>query len=163
MRQADAYNRLKTIARQGLNQVRKNVIVKRKDDYLAFDRYRIVRSFDGFKVFHHVNEVHEFLNSQMATTYCTLETFGRTSEARTTIRIDEVIQRRMFDLAVAENTINKSSDKEKRVTAAIRAQETVLEIKALKKDAEQYINLAKYIQEKELDNEINRHSTKNRR
>jgi len=163
MRQADAYNRLKTIAQQGLNQVRKNVIVKRKDDYLAFDRYRIVKSFDGFKVFHHINEVHEFLNSQMATTYCTLETFGRTSEARTTIRIDEVIQRRMFDLAVAENTINKSSDKEKRVTAAIRAQETVLEIKALKKDAEQYINLAKYIQEKELDNEINRHSTKNRR
>ena len=163
MRQAEAYKRLKTIARQGLDQVRKNVIVKRKDDYLAFDRYRIVRSRDGFKVFHHVNEVHEFLNSQMATTYCTLETFGRTNEAMTTKRIDEVIQRRMFDLAVAENTINKSSDRERKITAAIRAQETVLEIKALKKDAEQYINLAKYIQEKELDNEINRHSTKDRR
>jgi hypothetical protein len=163
MHQAEAYKRLRTLAHESLGQVRKNIIVKRKNDYLAFDRFRIVRSPDGFKVFNHANEVHEFLSSQMATTYCTLEKFHKKCEAHSLKRLDQIIQRRMFDLAVAENTIHNSEDKERRLTAAIRAQETVLEIKALKQDANQYIKLAKYIQEKELDNEINRHRTKNRR
>lgn len=163
MRQAEAYKRLEKIARHGMASVRKNIVVKRKDDYLAFDRYRIVKTPDGFMVFRHDSEIHEFMSSQNATAFCTLENWSRTSEAMTLMRIDEVIQRRMFDLAVAENTINNSSDQERRITAMIRAQDYILEIKALKEDANQYINLAKYIQEKELNNEVNRHSTKNRR
>jgi hypothetical protein len=69
----------------------------------------------------------------------------------------------MFDLEVAKNTIAKTQDQDKAVTAAIRAQDYILESKNLKEQINHLVNLAKYFQEKEQDNEVNRHRTKDRR
>lgn len=57
----------------------------------------------------------------------------------------------MFDLEVAKNTMTKTKDQERLVTASIRAQDYILEIKNLKEQINHLVNLAKYFQEKEQD------------
>jgi len=151
MKQAQAYKKLQHLAKQSLASIKQNIIVKERDHYLAFDRFKIVKSDDGFSVYRHDTFEHEFVNSQNATSFCILEKHGKQDHSQHLLHLDKKLQHKLFDLEVAKHTITKSKDKDRITTAAIRAQESILESKNLKEQINHIVNLAKYFQEKELD------------
>jgi len=163
MKQAQAYKRLQTIAKASIASIKQNIIVKERDHYLAFDRFKITKTADGFAVHRYDELVKTFVNSQNAVSYCVFEKHGRQDHSQLLEHLDKKIQHKMFDIEVAKNTMTKTRDQERLITASIRAQDYILEIKNLKEQINHLVNLAKYFQEKELDNEVNRHRTKNRR
>ena len=163
MKQAQAYKKLQHLAKESLANIKQNIIVREKDHFLAFDRFKITKGDDGFTVHRHNELEHTFINSQNAVSYCILDRNARQDSSLQLKHLDKKLQHKMFDIEVAKNTIAKTQDQDKAVTAAIRAQDYILESKNLKEQINHLVNLAKYFQEKELDNEVNRHSTKNRR
>ena len=163
MKQTQAYKRLQTIAKASLASIKQNIIVMERDHYLAFDRFRITKTTDGFTVHRHNDLEHTFMNSQNAISYCVFDKNARQDHSLQLRHLDQKIQHKMFDLEVAKNTMTKTKDQERLITASIRAQDYILEIKNLKEQINHLVNLAKYFQEKEQDNEVNRHRTKNRR
>ena len=155
MKQAQAYQKLRSLAKQSLDSIRQNIIVKERNYYVAFDRFKIVKTADGFSVYRYGTFEHEFVNSQNATSFCILEKHGRQDYSQNLLHLDKKLQHKMFDFEVAKHTISKSKDKDRITTAAIRAQESILESKNLKEQINHIVNLAKYFQEKELTNETN--------
>ena len=163
MKQAQAYKRLQHLAKQSLANIKQNIIVKEKDHYIAYDRFKIIKVEDGFTVYRHEELITTFVNSQNAVSYCVFEKHGRQDHSLHMVHLDKKLQHKLFDIEVARNTISNTSDDDKAITAAIRAQDYILESKNLKEQINHLVNLAKYFQEKEQDNEVNRHRTKNRR
>ena len=51
MKQAQAYKKLRSLAKQSLDSIRQNIIVKERNYYVAFDRFKIVKTADGFSVY----------------------------------------------------------------------------------------------------------------
>jgi hypothetical protein len=163
MQKAQAYAKLQRLAKQSLANIKQNIIVKERDHYLAFDRFKITKTTDGFAVHRYNDLEHTFINSQNAISYCVFDRNARQDHSLQLIHLDKKIQHKMFDLEVAKHTMTKTKDQERLVTASIRAQDYILEIKNLKEQINHLVNLAKYFQEKEQDNEVNRHRTKDRR
>jgi ABC-type uncharacterized transport system involved in gliding motility auxiliary subunit len=163
MKQAQAYKRFQNLAKQSLSQIQRNIIVKRNNEYLVFDRYKIVKSNEGFAVYHYNIFVKTFISSQNAMSYCILDRQGKQLDSQQLEHLDNKLQQKMFDIEIAKHTINKTKDEDRAITAVIRMEDYILHCKYLKEQINHLVNLAKYFQEKELDNEVNRHRTKNRR
>lgn len=155
MKQAVAYQKLRSLARESLAEIKQNIIVKERDHYVAYDRFKIVKDDFGFAVYCYNELINCFVNSQNAISYCVLEKEGRQDQSRQLKHLDIRLQHKMFDIEVARNTIAKTSDEDKKITAAIRAQDYILESKNLKEQINHIVNLAKYFQEKETRNEVN--------
>jgi len=149
MNQAQAYKKLQRLAKQSLADIKQNIIVKERDHYLAFDRFKITKNDDGFSVHRNGEYEHTFINSQNAVSYCVFDKHAHQEHSLQIKHLDKRLQHRMFDIEVANNTIAKTQDQDKAVTAAIRAQDYILESKNLKEQINHLVNLAKYFQEKE--------------
>ena len=155
MKQALAYQKLQRFAKQNLASIKQNIIVKERDHFVAFDRFKIVKEDLAFTVYRHDEKVWDFINSQNALSYCIFHRIGRQEHAYQLEHLDKKLQQKMFNIEVARHTMKKTSDEDRAITAMIRAQEDVIESKNLKKQINHLVNLAKYFQEKELDNEVN--------
>jgi len=151
MQKAQAYAKLQRLAKQSLANIKQNIIVKERDHYLAFDRFKIVKTDMGFDVYRHDELVKTFVNSQNAVSYCVFEKHGHQDHSQQLEHLDKKLQHKLFDLEVAKHTMTTTKDKERKITACIRAQDYILESKNLKEQINHLVNLAKYFQEKEQD------------
>lgn len=143
------------LAQQSLSSISKNIIVKRQDRYEVFGEFQIRNTQDGFIVYRKEKEVARFLNSRNALSYCIFEKYTKLQDAQLLQRLDHKLQSKLFDIAVAKNTLTNSKDQDKRFTALARVELYIDEAKIIKEQISEVVEKAKYFQQKEIDNEVN--------
>lgn len=155
------YKKFRNLALQSLQSLSSNIIVKVKDDFVVFSRYKISPTSDGyFKLYRHDTLVHEFTNSRNALAYCILENRARIEEANTLLSQDKRIQRLEVDIDRQSQIIQTTKDADRRELMAMRLTENVAQRGQVKIKLNDTIELAKYYQQKGFDDETARTSNK---
>lgn len=157
------FKKFNTLAQQSIASVSKNIIVKKKDTYEVFGKYRIRKQEDGFVVYNKDQRVNTFLSSRNALSYCIFEKYFKYEDSKLLERLDGRLQSKLFDIEVAHHILTTSQDSFKKFNAMARVELYIDETKNIKEQINEVVNKAKYFQQRELDNEVNRHTTKNRR
>tara|TARA_R110000868_G_scaffold253770_1_gene510394 strand:+ start:266 stop:739 length:474 start_codon:yes stop_codon:yes gene_type:complete len=153
---AGQYDTLDRLAKQSLTSVAKNIIVKRKEDYVVFEEYRIIKEAeDRFTVTDSYGQQTTFLSSRNALSYCIFLKNRKYDQAQLLIRLDTLLQRKLFDVEVAKNILNSSQDADRKFTALARVEIDIETSKDIRKQITECVNNAKYFQQRELDNEVN--------
>ena len=143
------------LAKQSLASISKNIIIKRHDRYEVFGEFQIRNSEDEFVVYRKEKPVARFLNSRNALSYCIFEKYTKLQDAQLLQRLDHKLQSKLFDIAVARNTLTNSKDQDKRFTALARVELYIDETKIIKEQIREVVEKAKYFQQREIDNEVN--------
>lgn len=155
------YKKFRNLALQSLQSLSSNIIVKVKDDFVVFSRYKISPTDDGyFSLYRHDTLVHEFTNSRNALAYCILENRGRIEEAENLLSQDKRIQRLEVDIDRQSQIIQTTKDADRRELMAMRLTENVAQRGQVKIKLQSTIELAKYYQQKGFDDETARTSNK---
>lgn len=155
MSKTNIKERFASLAKQSMAEIAKNIIVKRKNDYVVFDRFRIVKDEDRFKVLEYGHELNTFLSSRNALSFCIFRKRGDIDKADFLARLDSKLQQKLFNIEVSRNILINSKDMGKKYTALARVDLDIEESKSAKRQISECVELAKYFQEKGLDNEIN--------
>jgi len=149
------FNKFNSLAKQSLASVSKNIIVKKQNTYEVFGEFRIIKDEYGFAVHRSGNEVASFLSSRNALSYCIFQKYFRYDDAGLLERLDGRLQSKIFDIEVAKNILSNSEDQSKRFTALARVEIYIDDTKIIKEQINDVVNMAKYFQQRELDNEVN--------
>lgn len=152
-----SYKKLRNIALHSLQSLSSNIIVKVKDDFVVFNRYKISPTQDGYySLYRNDTLVHEFTNSRNALAFCILENRARIEEARQLVSQDKRIQRLEVDIDRQSRIIETTKDADRRELMAMRLTQNVAERGQVKIMLQSTIELAKYYQQKGFDNETAR-------
>lgn len=155
------YKKFRNLAVQSLHSLSSNIIVKVKDDFVVFNRYKISPVDDGyFRLYRHGTLVHDFTNSRNALAYCILENHARIEEAQHLLNSDKRIQRLEVNIDRQSHIIQTTKDADRRELMAMRLTEDVAQRGQVKIKLKGTIELAKYYQQKGFDNETARTSNK---
>lgn len=157
------FKKFNALAQQSLASVSKNIIVKKKDIYEVFGQFQILKQEDGFDVYHKNKKINTFFSSRNALSYCIFEKYFKYEDSKLLERLDGRLQSKLFDIEVAKNILTTSQDSFKKFNALARVELDIDETKIIKEQINEVVNKAKYFQQKELDNEVNRYTTKNGR
>ena len=156
-----AFRKLKSLTTHSLQSLSANIIVKVKDDFIVFSRYRISPIEDGYyQVYRNSELVHDFTNSRNALAWCILEQNAQIEEANSLLGQDKRIGRLEVDIDRQTQIMNKTKDTDRRELMATKVTNNILVRGDIKIKLQEQIELAKYYQQKGFDNETARNSKK---
>ena len=142
-----SFDLLKSLANTTLQELSKNIIIKKKNNYIVFEQYSITPDNSYFIVFKDDKLVHDFSNSRNALAWCIFDKYRRNDEAAAVKTLDRKLKSTEFDLAVAKNIINKTQDINKREIMIMKAENSVVTRSCLRKQLTERVGLAKYFQQ----------------
>lgn len=158
---AQSYSKLRNVTLQSLQSLSTNIIVKIKNDFVVFGRYKISPAEDGYYNLYRNDEwVHDFTNSRNALAYCILENNARITEARHLLEQDKRLQRLAVDIDRQSQIMQTTKDTDRKTLMAHRITNSIAIRGDIKIKLRDTIDLAKYCQQKGFNNETARTSNK---
>ena len=156
-----SFRKLKSFTSHSLQSLSANIIVKVKDDYIVFSRYRISPTKHGYyEVFRNGTLVQEFTNSRNALAWCILEKNARIEDANDLLGQDKRIGWLELDIDRQTQIMNTTQDNDRRALMATKVTNNIHVRGDIKIKLQEQIELAKYYQQKGFDNETKRTSKK---
>jgi hypothetical protein len=156
-----SFRKLKSLTTHSLQSLSANIIVKVKDDYIVFNRYKISPTNNGYyEVYRNGTLIHEFTNSRNALAWCILEKNARIEDANFLLGQDKKIGWLELDIDRQTQIMNTTQDNDRRALMATKVTNNIHVRGDVKIKLQEQIELAKYYQQKGFDNETARTSKK---
>lgn len=156
-----SFRKLKSFTTHSLQSLSANIIVKVKDDYIVFNRYKISPTDHGYyEVYRNDTLVHEFTNSRNALAWCILEKHARIEDANSLLVQDKKIGWLELDIDRQTQIMNTTQDNDRRALMATKVTNNIHVRGDVKIKLQEQIELAKYYQQKGFNNETARTSKK---
>lgn len=150
------HKKLKTIVNDEILSNSAESMVKIKDSYIIFGKYRIVENSDLWNVYDHSELTASFSSSRSALSWCILNNLGHYDACRDLTFYDNFYSFKKTDLERFKIKISTTKDPNARQILAAKASQSLIEKFQLKKQLNKCINLAKYYQTRGIDNETAR-------
>ena len=155
-----SFRKLKSLTTHSLQSLSANIIVKVKDDYIVFNRYKISPTDYGYEVYRNSTLVHEFTNSRNALAWCILEKHARIEDANSLLGQDKRIGWLELDIDRQTQIMNTTQDNDRRALMATKVTNNIHVRGDVKIKLQEQIELAKFYQQKGFNNETARTSKK---
>lgn len=155
---------LEVWVREELKTVLPNMIWRNDSgEYELFGRYRILKEPTGFRVFCHATDVGVFSSTKTAVSWCIADKYRDYNLARHILHTDTRLTAVNSDIYARVGAANRSKRVEFKENIDIKLEPKIIRKKELEKQLANYVNLAKYLQQRGFDNEIARsgRTTKN--
>ena len=155
---------LEAWVREELKTVLPNMIWRNDlGEYELFGRYRILRENRGYRVFCHATDVGVFSGTKSAVSWCIADKYRDYNLARQILNTDNRLEAVNNDIYARVGAANRSKKPEFKENIDIKLEPKIIRKKELEKQLANYVNSAKYLQQRGFDNEIARsgRATKN--
>jgi len=132
-------------------------------DYELFGRYVISKERLGYRVFCHATEVGVFSGTKSAVSWCIADKYRDYNLARQILATDNRLEAVNNDIYARVGAANRSKRPEFKENIDIKLEPKIIRKRTLEKQLTNYVNLAKYLQQRGFDNETARsgRATKN--
>jgi len=125
-------------------------------EYEVFGKYRIVPQLSGFCVFINEDAQGFFNSTRTAISWCIADKFQQYNLARDLLTCDNMLANLTNDIFVRAGVANKTRDPNMRESIDTKLELKILHKKKLASQLNNYVNRAKYLQQKGFANETSR-------
>jgi len=145
------------VFRQEFRDLMPNVIWQSDDGvYQVFDRYRIQREAQGFRVFCSATDVGVFATTRTALSWCIADKNRAYNTARELLETDHKLAALTADIAIRAAIGDRSRDPVLREIILTKLESKIIHKKTLENRLTKYVSWAKYCQQRGFEDETAR-------